>query len=111
MTAFTPVCAAAEIPNGGHRAFEVEETPVLIVNLNRQFYALHNRCTHLDYPLDGGRQMGWELMCRKHGARFDVRDGRALGGPAVNGLRLYPTRVAQGMVEVALPEKARSAAP
>jgi nitrite reductase/ring-hydroxylating ferredoxin subunit len=99
---FLPVCAAAEIPNGGHRAFEVAGVPVLIVNLNRQFHALHNRCTHLDYPLDGGRQMGWELMCRKHGARFDLRDGRALGGPAVNPLRRYPTRVVEGVVEVAI---------
>jgi len=97
---FVPVCAVTDIPNGGHRAFEVAGVPVLLVNLNRQFYAWHNRCTHLDFPLDGGRQMGWELMCRKHGARFDVRTGQALGGPAVNPLRRYETRVVEGVVEV-----------
>jgi len=100
---FTPVCPAADIPNGRHRAFDVEGMPVLIINLNRVFYAVHNRCTHLDFPLDGGRQVGPEIMCRKHGGRFDVRDGRALGGPAVNPLGCYATRVADGMVEVAVP--------
>ncbi len=102
---FVPVCGVGDIPNGGHKAFELDGTPVLVVNLNRQFHALHNRCTHLDYPLDGGRQMGWELMCRKHGARFDIRDGRALGGPAVNPLHRYATRVVDGVVEIALPAK------
>jgi 3-phenylpropionate/trans-cinnamate dioxygenase ferredoxin subunit len=100
---FVPVCAVTDIPNGKHKAFEVEGVSVLVVNLNREFHAVHNRCTHLDFPLEGGRQMGWELMCRQHGARFDIRSGRALGGPAVNPIPVYKTRVVGDIVEVALP--------
>ncbi len=101
-TSFVTICSVSEIPNGRHRAFEIEGVPVLIVNLSRQFYAVRNRCTHLDYPLEGGRQTGWELMCRQHGARFDIRTGRALGGPAVTALPVYDVRVTDGMVEVAV---------
>jgi len=88
---FVPVCALAEIKNGSHKAVEIEGIPVLLVRLNQQVHALHNRCTHLDFSLDGGRQVGWELMCRKHGARFDVRDGRALlGRPVFRGVGHVP---------------------
>lgn len=106
---FVPVCTTAEIPNGGHKAFEIEGVPILVVNLNRQFYAMQNRCTHLDYPLAGGRQMGWEIMCRQHGARFDIRTGQALGGPAVTSVAVYAVRVVEGMVEVAVPAARQSA--
>ncbi len=107
---FVAVCGVKDIPNGGHKPFEIEGVPILVVNLNRQFHAVHNRCTHLDFPLDGGRQMGWEIMCRKHGARFDIRNGRALNGPAVNPIAVYPVRVVDGMVEVALPSHPKAPA-
>lgn len=100
---FVPACRADEIRNGGHKALEIAGRPILILNVNRVFHAVSNRCTHLDYPLDGGRQFGCEIICRKHGARFDVRNGRALGGPAVNRLTVYETRVVNGAIEVALP--------
>lgn len=75
---------------------------ILIINLNHSFHAVRNRCTHLDFPLEGGRQIGFELICRKHGVRFDVRDGQALGGPAVTRLLVYECWVRAGIIEVRL---------
>ncbi len=102
MTRFIALCAAADLPNGRHRAFEVEGLSILLFHLNGRFHALRNRCTHLDFPLEGGRQTGFEIACRQHGARFDIRDGRALGGPAVTPVQVFEVRVADGQVEVAL---------
>lgn len=100
---FKPVCAISAVESGKHKAFEINGSSILMVNLAGRFYAVRNCCTHLAYPLEGGRQMGWEIMCRKHGARFDIRSGKALGGPAVLPLTVYPTRTrADGMVEIAL---------
>ncbi|SCW72150.1 3-phenylpropionate/trans-cinnamate dioxygenase ferredoxin subunit [Sphingobium faniae] len=100
---FIRVCEISAIKNGTHRAFDVEGRSILIMNVNHIFHAVQNRCTHLDYPLEGGRQLGCEIICRKHGARFDAKSGRALDGPAVNRLPVYPTRVVGGWVEVAIP--------
>lgn len=102
MQAFQPVCHQGDIPSGKSRAFEIGGVPILLLNVNRVFYAVRNRCTHLDYPLEGGRLMGWDIMCRKHGACFDIRDGHATVGPAVTVLPVYPVRVVDGMVEVNL---------
>jgi len=103
MTDYVRVCEVGEIRNGRHRAFDVGDVSVLILNVNRTFHAVRNQCTHLDYPLEGGRQLGCEIICRKHGARFDTKSGRALGGPAVNPLTIYDVRVQEGWVEIALP--------
>jgi 3-phenylpropionate/trans-cinnamate dioxygenase ferredoxin component len=103
VTKYARVCEVDAIRNGNHRAFDVEGLSVLILRVNRSFYAVRNRCTHLDYPLEGGRQLGCEIICRKHGARFDTRNGRALTGPAVDRLAIYPTRVVDGWIEVAVP--------
>lgn len=97
------LCDAAEMRNGERRAFEVDGRPVLLVRIGQQFLAVQNRCTHLDFPLDSGRQIGFEIMCRKHGARFDLRDGRAACGPAVKRLPVYPTHISEGRIRVGLP--------
>lgn len=105
MTGYVRVCEVGAIRNGSHRAFDVHGVSVLILNVNRAFHAVRNQCTHLDYPLEGGRQLGCEIICRKHGARFNTKNGRALGGPAVNRLTVYDARIRDGWVEVAVPSQ------
>lgn len=98
---FQRLCPLAELPSGKRRAFEIDGRPILVLRVGREVFAIDNRCTHLDFPLDNGRQIGFELICRHHGARFDIRTGEAKGGPAVLGLRTYPARIEGDWVEVA----------
>lgn len=97
---YVDVCSVSDIPNGRHRAFDIEGRSILVTRLNANFFAIANRCTHLDFPLEGGRQMGCEIICRMHGARFDVRDGRAIGGPAVEPVRTFPLRITGDRIEI-----------
>jgi 3-phenylpropionate/trans-cinnamate dioxygenase ferredoxin subunit len=48
--------------------------------------ALHDRCSHAQVRLSGGRLVGDELECPAHRARFDCRTGAAICGPAVVGV-------------------------
>lgn len=100
MTVYVDVCAVEDVPSGKHRAFLVDDTSILIFRIGAEFYALENRCTHLDFPLEGGRQIGMNIICRKHGARFDICTGKAIVGPAVDPLRRFSVRVREGRVEV-----------
>lgn len=100
MTEYVDVCAEGDIPSGKHRAFDVGNTSILIFRIGADFHALENRCTHLDFPLEGGRQIGMNIICRKHGARFDICTGKAVVGPAVDPLRRFPVRVREGRIEV-----------
>lgn len=101
---YVDVCALEDIPSGGHRAFAIDGWSVLIFRIHSEVHALENRCTHLDFPLEGGRQIGTNIICPKHGARFDVRTGKAIAGPAVDPLRRFDAQVREGRIEV-LPAK------
>ncbi|HUD93608.1 non-heme iron oxygenase ferredoxin subunit [Sphingobium sp.] len=100
MRHYVDVCALEDIPNGKHRAFLIEGLSILILRVDTQAHALENRCTHLDFPLEGGRQIGSNIICRKHGARFDIRTGKAVAGPAVDPLRRFEVRLHDGRIEV-----------
>jgi len=45
---------------------------------------------------------GTRIVCQLHGGSFDVASGCALGSPAMKRLETYPTRIVEGMIEVAL---------
>ena len=59
-------------------------------------------CTHGDASLSEGFVEGDEIECPWHGGRFCVRDGRATAPPAGFALRVWPVRVVDGQVCIAL---------
>ena len=61
---------------------EVDGIEVVIVNLDGDFYAIEDVCTHDGGPLGEGKLEGCQIICPRHGARFDVRTGQALTLPA-----------------------------
>ena len=81
---------------GEMKAFRIRELSVLVCNVEGEFYAVENRCSHADMPLDDGFLRGCELECHLHGAVFDVRDGKALELPARSALRVFPAELKEG---------------
>jgi 3-phenylpropionate/trans-cinnamate dioxygenase ferredoxin subunit len=59
-------------------------------------------CARTTAGLDQGELDGHQVECPRHGARFDVRSGRALTLPAVMPVRSYPVQVEDGVVKVGL---------
>lgn len=98
------VAAAAAVPPGEARGFEVEGREIVLCNMDGEIHALEGMCTHEHLPLDGGEIEDGVMTCEWHGARFDVLSGRALSLPATQGLRTYDTRVEDGRVYVQLPD-------
>jgi 3-phenylpropionate/trans-cinnamate dioxygenase ferredoxin subunit len=79
---------------------EVNGVPVVLANVEGAFYALLDRCTHQDYPLSDGQLDGTRLECMYHGARFDVRTGRAVQLPAIRPVKVFQVDVRDGDVYV-----------
>jgi nitrite reductase/ring-hydroxylating ferredoxin subunit len=61
-------------------------------------FALDDLCTHAHARMSEGRLKGSRLLCPLHGAAFDVRDGRPVGGPASQPLRVHRVRIEDGMI-------------
>ncbi len=65
--------------------------------------AVEDRCSHADVQLSEGTLNGGEIECPAHGARFDVKTGRALCLPAVRPVRTFPVKVVGGKIVVEIP--------
>jgi nitrite reductase/ring-hydroxylating ferredoxin subunit len=81
-------------------ACTVDGIEILLIRREHGVVAVHNRCTHLQKPLTAGRVFAGQIICPMHGACFDLRSGKALSGPAVASLRIFPTKVEEGAVWV-----------
>lgn len=73
---------------------------ILIANVDGEFLAADDSCTHEEVSLCKGALMGHLVMCPYHGSRFDLRNGDVLEDPAEEPLRVYPVRVQDGVVQV-----------
>jgi len=62
---------------------------ILVCNVDGEFFAVENECSHAAVPLDEGTLRGCELECDFHGAVFDVRTGEVLAMPATVPLRRF----------------------
>ena len=99
---WTYVCTTAELLPGEMKvAFdEVTGTPIAVFNLDGMFYALEDQCTHEDFELSAGHfdPASGQVECVLHGAKFDVRDGRALNPPAYAPVAKFPVEIREGAV-------------
>jgi 3-phenylpropionate/trans-cinnamate dioxygenase ferredoxin component len=99
---FVQIAEAAEINPGERLVFEVDNIPVALFNVSGKYYAIGDVCTHDQGPLGDGELDGHQIICPRHGARFDIRSGKAITLPAVEDTSWYPTRVVDGWVEIGL---------
>lgn len=65
---------------------------VLLVNLNGEFYAIGNACTHLQCMLSRGTLREDHVICPCHGATFNVKTGRHVSGPGSDA-RKYELKI------------------
>ena len=93
-----------ELPPGEVKIVRAGELAIGVYNLNGEYYAIEDRCSHDDGPLAEGDFDCDDgvAICPRHGANIDIRTGRALTLPAVLPVEVFPTRVEDGVVEVDL---------
>jgi 3-phenylpropionate/trans-cinnamate dioxygenase ferredoxin subunit len=100
---FINVCSVEELGEGGRLFIDIDDLQIVILNIGEQFFAIADVCSHDDGPVGEGVLEGYEIICPRHGARFDVRNGKVLALPAFVDIPSYPVRVIDGQVEVGLP--------
>ena len=94
-----------ELPPGGRIFLEWEGKQIVLINQGGTIYAIDDLCTHDHGPLGDGRIEDFEIICPRHGARFDLRTGKATRLPAVEDIHSYPIRIRERFIEIGFPRK------
>jgi 3-phenylpropionate/trans-cinnamate dioxygenase ferredoxin component len=96
------IAKAADVPNGERLFFELEGNPIVLFSLNGEYLAIEDQCTHDQGPVGEGELEGEQIICPRHGARFDIRTGKVLSFPAVTDIKVYKVRIEDDYIEVGL---------
>lgn len=105
MATFRTIAKTDDVPPGHVIVVDLDDYRIALAHVDGEFYAIDDVCTHDGGPLGEGQLDGYAIECPRHGARFDVRDGRVLRMPAIIPVRTYNIRVVDGEIQVAIPEE------
>jgi nitrite reductase/ring-hydroxylating ferredoxin subunit len=94
-----------EVGPGGIKQYVVEDRFVALCNVDGEFHAFEDVCTHQFTHLSEGEFTDSEVKCPLHGAKFDVKTGAAKSLPAVKPVPKHEVKVENGNVYVALNPK------
>lgn len=99
---FVEVGPSQELGNGERWFIQIDDLNIIVFNIAGQVFAIGDICSHDNGELGDGELDGFEVICPRHGARFDIRTGEARALPAVVGIPVFPVRIVDGAIQVGL---------
>ncbi len=102
---FVDVASIEEVRPGDRIFVDTDFQTIVLFNIDGEFYAIEDACSHDQGPLGDGEVNDHEIHCPRHGASFDVRTGKVLSLPAITNIQAFPVRVVDGMIQLGLPEE------
>jgi nitrite reductase/ring-hydroxylating ferredoxin subunit len=94
------VCKVGDVGVGEVRKFEAGGLVLAVYNLDGEFYATDDACTHGPGSLSEGFVDGCNIECNFHQGVFDIRTGAVVQPPCIVPIKTYKTVVEQGTVYV-----------
>lgn len=96
------IAQASDLQPGEGDVYEVEDEEIALFNVDGDFKAIGNICTHAGGPLAEGELRGNKVECPWHGAQFDCDTGEALTPPAMGPVDSYDLKIEDGVVKISL---------
>ena len=93
MAKFIKVAKTTDLAPGHKMLVDYQGTPVGLFNVDGEFFAIEDVCTHDGGALLEGELHGDVIVCPRHGARFDVKTGAVRTLPAYGPVPVYQVRV------------------
>ena len=105
MAEFHKLGSVDEVGPGNIKQYVLEDRFVALCNVEGEFHAFEDVCTHAFAYLSEGGMEGDRIKCPLHGALFDVRTGQPKSLPAVKPVPKHEVKVEDGNVYVAMNPK------
>ena len=100
MAEWVDVIAVSALAIGENIVVDVDGVDVAVFNLDGEFYAIEDVCTHDGGEITSGIVEGCEIVCPRHGARFCIKTGKVESPPAYEDIVSFLVRVSNGRIEV-----------
>lgn len=100
---FVEVAKEGDLKNGERLFVDIDTFNIVLFNIAGRHFAIGDVCSHDDGPLGDGELEETQVVCPRHGARFEVSNGKALTLPAVRDIPAFPVRVQGGRIEIGVP--------
>ena len=109
--AFERVATLDDLPVGGSFRVDLAE-PVCLVRISEDTVkAVHDTCSHEEYPLCEGWVGSNDIECALHGSTFNLDTGEAETLPAIDPIPVYACKISDGAVWVDLDNQHNDAKP
>jgi metal-sulfur cluster biosynthetic enzyme/nitrite reductase/ring-hydroxylating ferredoxin subunit len=93
MTTMEKMAESQELAPGERKSVFVDETPALLIRLGDDYVCIEDVCTHDGNPLTDGPIVNGQIVCPRHGARFDLKTGKAMCMPATEPVTTFAVEV------------------
>jgi len=100
MTEFRKAARIEDVPAGQRKMVKVGGKRIALFNIDGNYYAIDDTCTHKGGPLSEGQAAGTTVTCPWHHSSFDLRSGDAMTPPAEVGVSTYNVRVVDDDIEI-----------
>jgi nitrite reductase/ring-hydroxylating ferredoxin subunit len=87
------IARVTDVEPGAVKACRVGNIPLALYNLDNEFFATHDICTHAQACLSDGYLEDGKIECPLHQGVFDVRTGHAVSGPVDTNIKTFAVRV------------------
>lgn len=97
---FINIALKKDIPKGRTKLVEINGNQILIINLNDEYYAIGDKCTHRGCKLSNGLIEGDTIKCGCHKSVFDIKTGAIVHGPATKPLPKYGLNIEKDQIQI-----------
>jgi naphthalene 1,2-dioxygenase system ferredoxin subunit len=96
------VARRADLPAGQIKGVKVGKQEIALYNLDGDYYATDNVCSHAYAQLSDGFIERGQIVCPLHAGCFDIKTGKAMEPPAEDDIRTFPVRLDGDDIQVAV---------
>ena len=100
MAEFVSVARTGDLKPGQMKCVKIGRQRLGLANVDGEFLAFDDTCTHEEASLTEGEIFGETVECPLHGAAFNIRTGAVESFPATVALPVYAVRVEGDDVQI-----------
>tara|TARA_B100000965_G_scaffold63606_1_gene49397 strand:+ start:386 stop:700 length:315 start_codon:yes stop_codon:yes gene_type:complete len=96
----------SEINENSVKVVNIENKDIAIFNVDGEFYAIDDLCSHAEASLAEGEVFDCKVECPLHGAEFDLKTGEAVTLPATRPVDTYMISVENDIIYIEMNDHA-----